>query len=68
MSRTRQLYVIEVESDSESTDDQSYSQHSQHPAVEHCPQVVSSTRCVRLGPRVKKIKNGYPESSKVCYV
>ena len=21
----------------------------------------------RLGPRVKKIKNGYPESSKVCY-
>ena len=21
----------------------------------------------RLGPRVKKIRNGYPESSKVCY-
>ena len=21
----------------------------------------------RLGPRMKKIKNGYPESSKVCY-
>ena len=21
----------------------------------------------RLGPRVKKVKNGYPESSKVCY-
>ena len=21
----------------------------------------------RLGPRVKKIKNAYPESSKVCY-
>ena len=21
----------------------------------------------RLGPRVKKIKNDYPESSKVCY-
>ena len=21
----------------------------------------------RLGPRMKKIRNGYPESSKVCY-
>ena len=23
--------------------------------------------CIRLGPRAKKIKNGNPESSKVCY-
>ena len=26
---------------------------------------VNSTS--RLGPKVKKLKNGYPESSKVCY-
>ena len=31
--------------------------------------MILATFCesFRLGPRVKKIKNGYPESSKVCY-
>ena len=28
---------------------------------------MSITTPVRLGPRVKKIKNGYPKSSKVCH-
>ena len=62
MSRTRQLYAIEVESDSESTDDQSYSQHSQHPAVEHCPQVVSSTRRVvtKQSPTLRAFYNHHP--------
>ena len=28
--------------------------------------LFSENKTIRLGPRVKKIKNGYPESSKVC--
>ena len=37
MSGTRELYNIEVESDSDSTKGQSFSQHT---AVKHCPLVV----------------------------
>ena len=29
--------------------------------------VFSGVEPFRLGPREKKIRNGYPESSKVCY-
>ena len=59
MKTSRQLYAIEVESDSESTDDQSY---SQQPAVEHCPQVVSSTqRVVTIqSPTLRAFYNHHP--------
>ena len=30
-------------------------------------QLFTSVFTIRLGPRVKKFKNGYPESSKDCY-
>ena len=29
--------------------------------------IATEKHTFRLGPRVKNIKNGYPESSKVCY-
>ena len=35
--------------------------------VEHERPLEGTITGNRLGPKVKKIKNGYPESSKVCY-